>query len=130
MDCSIESTPHKKACVYSSAYDGGELMKQFGEPVQSDEITTRADGVFATTSNPWPRREEEESRAVASMQKRRPGTTRSNRWDQYGESSSATPSEAHGMSDSSVVTESTWGSMGVCYQSPAGTSALQASEGQ
>ena len=84
-------------------------MKQFGEPVQSDEIITRANGVFATTSNPWPRREEEESRAVASMQKRRPCSTRSqgNRWDEYGESSSASPSEAHGMSDSSVVTEST-----------------------
>ena len=109
MDCSIESTPHEKACIYSSAYDGGELMKQLGEPAQSDEIITRANGVFATTSNPWPRREEEESRAVAGMQKRRPCSTRSNRWDQYGESSSASPSEAHGMSDSSVVTESTWG---------------------
>ena len=111
MDCSIESTPHEKACIYSSAYDGGELMTQFGEPAQSDEIITRAHGVFATTSNPWPRREEEESRAVAGMQKRRPCSTRSqgNRWDQYGESSSASPSEAHGMSDSSVVTESTWG---------------------
>ena len=44
MDCSIESTPHEDACIYSSAYDGGELMTQFGEPAQNDEITTRAHG--------------------------------------------------------------------------------------
>ena len=34
MDCSVESTPHEEACIYSSVYDGGELLKQFGEPVQ------------------------------------------------------------------------------------------------
>ena len=117
MDCSVESTPHEEACVYSSAYDGGELMTQFGEPTQNDEtveIPTRAHGEFATTSNPWPRKEEQESKAVADMQKRKPCSTRKqkrqgSRWDQYGESSSASPSEAHGMSDSSVATESTWG---------------------
>ena len=68
-------------------------------------------GEYATTANPWPREGEKESIEVARMQKRKPCSTRrqGNRWDQYGESSSASPSEAHGMSDSSMVTESTWG---------------------
>ena len=35
MDCSVESTPHEEACIYSSAYDGGELLKEFGEPVKT-----------------------------------------------------------------------------------------------
>ena len=66
---------------------------------------------YATTSNPWPREEEKELSEVARMQKRKPCPTRrqGNRWDQYGESSSASPSEADGMSDSSMITESTWG---------------------
>ena len=89
-------------------------MTQFGTSTQhneGNETPTRAHGEFATTFNPWPRKEEQESKAVAEMQKRKPCSTRrqGNRWDQYGESSSASPSEAHGMSDSSVVTESTWG---------------------
>ena len=114
MECSVESTPHEEACIYSSAYDGGELLTQFGEPMkndETDEIPTRAQGEYANTSNPWPRVEEKESKAVAEMQKRKPCSTRrqGNRWDQYGESSSASPSETHGMSDSSVITESTWG---------------------
>ena len=53
MDCSVESTPHTEACIYSSAYDGGELLTQFGEPTQNDEtdeIPTRAHGEFATTA--------------------------------------------------------------------------------
>ena len=126
MDCSVESTPHEEACIYSSAYDGGELLKQFGEPTQIDEneeVPTRAHGEYAKTNNPWPRKEDLESKEVAEMQKRKPGPARKkgNRWDQYGESSSASPSETHGMSDSSgsygqsethggsAVTESTWG---------------------
>ena len=121
MDCSVESTPHEEACVYSSAYDGGELMTPFGTSPQHDEANefpTRAHGEFATTENPWPRKGEQESKAVAEMQKRKPCSTRrqGNRWDQYGESSSASPSEAHGMSDSSVIAESTWGPWeSVCY---------------
>ena len=58
MDCSVESTPHEEACVYSSAYDGGELMTQFGASTQHDEANefpTRAHGEFATTENPWPK---------------------------------------------------------------------------
>ena len=31
MECSAESTPHEEACIYSSAYDGGELLTQFEE---------------------------------------------------------------------------------------------------
>ena len=64
MECSVESTPHEEACIYSSAYDGGELLTQFGEPTKSDgtdEIPTRAQGKYATTNNPWPREEEKES---------------------------------------------------------------------
>ena len=114
MDCSVESTPHEEACVYSSAYDGGELLKQFGEPAQTlekEEVPTRSHGEFAATSNPWQRREEQEAKEVMEMQKRNPGIARrqGNRWDQYGESSSASPSETHGMSDNSLTTESPWG---------------------
>ena len=102
MDCSVESTPHEEACVYSSAYDGGELLKQFGEPTQvleKEEVPTRSHGEFAATSNPWQRKEELEAKDVMEVQKRNPGVARrqGNRWDQYGESSSASPSETHGM---------------------------------
>ena len=86
-------------------------MKKFGEPTQideKDEVPTRAHGEFATTSNPWLRKEEQEAKEVSEMQKRKPGLAR-RQGNQYGESSSASPSEAHGMSDNSVVTESTWG---------------------
>ena len=114
MECSVESTPHEEARIYSSAYDGGELLTQFGKPTkndETDEIPTRAQGEYANTSNPWPRVEEKELKAVAEMQERKPCSTRrqGNRWDQYGESSSASPSETHGMSDSSMITESTRG---------------------
>ena len=47
MECSVESTPHEEACIYSSAYDGGGLLTQFGEPTRNDgtdEIPTRAQG--------------------------------------------------------------------------------------
>ena len=47
MECSVESTPHTEACIYSSAKDGGELLTQFGEPTQNDEtdeIPARAHG--------------------------------------------------------------------------------------
>ena len=65
---------------------------------------------YAATNNPWPRDEGKEAKAVAEVHKRKPCPTRrqGNRWDQYGESSSAASSEAHGMSDS-MYTESTWG---------------------
>ena len=114
MDCSVESTPHEDACIYSSTYDGGELLKQFGEPAQTlatENVPTRSHGKFANTFNPWPRQEELEAKDVMEIQKRTPGNPRrqGNRWDQYGESSSASPSETHGMSDNSITTESPWG---------------------
>ena len=123
MECSVESTLHEEACIYSSAYDGGEVLTQFGELTkndETDEIPTRAQGEYVTTSNPWPREEAKESMEVARIQKRKPCPTRrqGNRWDQYGESSSASPSEAHGMSDSSVIT--VW----VCQHVTACSSAL------
>ena len=76
MECSVESTPHEDACVYSSTYDGGELLKQFGEPAQTlatEQVPTRSHGVFANTFNPWPRQEELEARDVMEIQKRTPG---------------------------------------------------------
>ena len=62
----------KPASTHQSAYDGGEVLTQFGEPTKNDgtdEIPTRAPGKYATTSNPWPREEEKESMEVARMQK-------------------------------------------------------------
>ena len=114
MECSVESTPHEDACIYSSTYDGGELLKQFGEPAQileKEDAPTRSHGEFANTFNPWPRKEDLEAKDVMEIQKRTPGNARrqGNRWDQYGESSSASPSETHGMSDSSLTMESPWG---------------------
>ena len=51
-----------------------------------------------------------EARDIAGVRKRNPYTHRrqGNRWDQYGESSSAASSEAHVVSDN-VCSESTWG---------------------
>ena len=118
MECSVESTPHEEARIYSSAYDGGRLLAEFEETGREmaegegiDEVPTRSQGVYANTHNPWPRDEEKEAKAAAEVHKRKPCPTRrqGNRWDQYGESSSGASSEAHGLSDSSMYTESTWG---------------------
>ena len=79
MDCSVESTPHEDACVYSSAYDGGELLKQFGEPTQvleKEEVPTRSHGEFAVTSNPWQTKGELEAKDAMEIQKRTPGVAR------------------------------------------------------
>ena len=109
MDCSIESTPHEEACIYSAAYDGRKLLPQFeefgGEAAKGEEvkIQTRSSGQFAATPNPWPREEEKETKATAEVYKRKsyPNRRQGNRWDQYRKSSSsATSSETHGMSDS------------------------------
>ena len=110
----VESTPHENTCIYSSAYDGGDLLTKFEENAKETatggEPPTRSEGEYAATDNPWPRDGEKEKRDVAELHKRKPCPTRreGNRWDQYGESSSAASSEAHGMSDS-MYTESTWG---------------------
>ena len=120
MECSAESTPHEEACIYSSAYDGGKLLteleetgREMTEGEENDEIPTRSQGEYATTTNPWPRDEGKEAKAVAEMHKRKPCPTRrqGNRWDQYGESSSAASSEAHGMSDSTYTESRARGSL-------------------
>ena len=61
----------------------------------------RSEGQYVAPSNPWPRDEQKEARDIAGVQKRKPYTHRrqGNRWDQYGESSSAASSEAHVTSD-------------------------------
>ena len=79
MDCSVESTPHEDACIYSSTYDGGELLKQFGEPAQTlekEDVPTRSHGVFADTCNPWQRKEALEAKEAMEVQKRNPGNAR------------------------------------------------------
>ena len=121
MDCAIESTPSEETCIYTSVLEGGRLMQQFeddesqelpddgGEP-RRQEFPIRASGVYATVDNPWPRNAEKETRDIAGAAKRKPYPHRrqGNRWDQYGESSSAASSEAHIASDH-VHSESTWG---------------------
>ena len=82
--------------------DGGEPRRQ--------EFPIRASGIYSTVDNPWPRDAEKETRDIAGAAKRKPYPHRrqGNRWDQYGESSSAASSEAHIASDH-VHSESTWG---------------------
>ena len=71
----------------------------------------RAEARYSSPTNPWPRDPEAEARDMAGVQKRKPTYKRqgpSNRWDQYGESSSATSSEAHNASEQ-VSLEPNWG---------------------
>ena len=120
MDCAEESTPHPEARVYSSTFEGGEVMQQFEveEPVdlqttgvQRDMlIPVRAEGEYSVPTNPWPRDSEREERDTTGVKKRKPVYRRrgpSNRWDQYGESSSAASSEAH-ITSEQVSMESNW----------------------
>ena len=70
----------------------------------------RTEGVFAVPTNPWPRDPEKEKQDTTGMQKRKPVYRRQgpgNRWDQYGESSSATSAEAH-IASEQVSMESNW----------------------
>ena len=120
MECAIESAPHEETRIYSSMLEGGHLMQKF-EDSESPELQVnderqdrvypiRSEGKYVATTNPWPRDEQREARDIAGVQKRKPCTHRrqGNRWDQYGESSSAASSEAHITSDN-VHSESTWG---------------------
>ena len=119
MECAVEATPHEETRIYSSILEGGNLMPKFeGEshdtPAEVEErndrrYPIRSEGQYVASSNPWPRDEQKEARDIAGVQKRKPYTHRrqGNRWDQYGESSSAASSEAHITSDS-VQSESTW----------------------
>ena len=119
MECAFESTPHEETRIYSSMLEGGNLMQKFEESesqdTQADDerkdrvYPIRSGGKYVASTNPWPRDEQKEARDIAGVQKRKPYTHRrqGNRWDQYGESSSAASSEAHITSDN-VHSESTW----------------------
>ena len=82
MDCAEESTPHPEARVYSSTYDGGEVMQQFEADDPMDLQTTgvqrdvlypvRTEGVYAVPTNPWPRDPEKKERDTTGVQKRKP----------------------------------------------------------
>ena len=120
MDCADESTPHEETRIYSLILEGGNVMQKFEEsdsrePQAADEprdrlYPIRSEGRYAVPSNPWPRDPQKETRNIAGVQKRKPYTHRrqGNRWDQYGESSSAASSEAHIVSDQ-MNSEPTWG---------------------
>ena len=110
MACTVEATPHPNARAYLSAYEGGGVMQEF-EVENADEIKDqkqqgmeiRSEGAYSCPVNPWPRDLDAEAREMAHlMQKRKPTYKRQgqgNRWDHYGESSSAISSEAHVMSE-------------------------------
>ena len=103
-----------------SILEGGSVMQQFEEDnpmelqptgVQHDvSYPVRAEGKYIVPMIPWPGIPEKEERDIAGVQKRKPYVHRGqgNHWNQYGESSSATSSEAHITSDP-VNSESTWG---------------------
>ena len=121
MDCAEESTPHPESRVYSSTLEGGEAMQQFEAEDPMDLQTTgvqrdmlfpvRTEGKYTAPASPWPRDPEREERDTTGVQKRKPVYRRqgpSNRWDQYGESSSAASSEAR-IASEQVSMESNWG---------------------
>ena len=100
--------------------------------LEKEEVPTRSHGEFAATSNPWQRKGELEAKDAMEMQKRTPGIARrqGNRWDQYGESSSASPSETHGMSDNSLTTESPWGPWEAATKSQRAAQSYRLQKGQ
>ena len=142
IERAIESTPHEDTRIYSSMFDGGNLMHEFeetnqemqaGEEHRDRVYPIRSEGEYAAPTNPWPRDEQREAKDVSGMQKRKPYPyrRRGNRWDQYGESSSAPSSEAHIASDN-VYSESTWGPFESVSKDKraAGSSTLSTSKGQ
>ena len=110
MECAEESTPHQEARIYSSIFEGDDPMELQAFGVQRDMLyPVRAEGDYIVPMIPWPRNPEKEERDVAGVQKRKPVYRRQgNRWDQYGESSSAASSEAH-ITSEQVNNESKWG---------------------
>ena len=121
MECALEATPPEETCIYTSVLEGGNLMQKFKDDELQDTVVDGdvprvqgypigAEGNYAAVQTPWPRDDEKEASDVARATKRKPYTHRrhGNRWDQYGESSSAASSEAHITSDY-VHSESTWG---------------------
>ena len=102
MECAVEATPHEETSIYSSVLEGGTLMQKFeegelqepaadGDQGHDRGYVTRSEGKYAASFNPWPRDEHREARDITGVQKRKPHThqRQGNRWDQYGESSSA-----------------------------------------
>ena len=120
MECADESTPHEETRIYSSIVEGGNVMQEFeendsrelriAEEHRDRPYPVRSEGRYVAPTNPWPRDLDKEARDIAGVQKRKPYTHRrqGNRWDQYGESSSAASSEAH-ITSEPLKDESTWG---------------------
>ena len=63
IECAIESTPHEDARIYSSMFDGGNMMPEFEETDQKIQAyeghqgrgyPTKSTGEYAATTNPWP----------------------------------------------------------------------------
>ena len=143
MECAIESTPHEETCIYTSVVEGGNLMQKFkddelqgmlddGDEPRRQSYPIRASGIYATVQKPWPRNGEKEARDIAGATKRKlyPHRRQGNRWDKYGESSSAASSEAHIASDH-VHSESTWGPYESAHRDvQEDTSTLSTSKGQ
>ena len=114
----VNSTP-RGSHLLLSILEGGKVMQQFEEddPMGSQatgaqhgvSYPVRSEGHYVVPMIPWPRIPEKEERDIAGVQKRKPYVHRrqGNRWDQYGESSSATSSEAHITSDP-MNSESNW----------------------
>ena len=82
MDCTEESIPDPEARVYSSTYDGSEVMQQFEADDAMGLQTTgvhrdmlypvRTEGVYTVPTDPWPRDPEKEERDTTGVQKRKP----------------------------------------------------------
>ena len=91
-------------------FEAADLTDPQDNGARSVRCPVRSEGKYAVTENPWPRNEDQEARDFVNVQKRKMFTPRgpSNRWDQYGEDSSATSSEAHIVSDSANA-ETKWG---------------------
>ena len=87
-------------------FEADDPMDLRNTGVQRDMLyPVRTEGVYTAPTNPWPRDPD-----TTGVQKRKPVYRRqgpSNRWDQYGESSSATSSEAH-ITSEQVSMESNW----------------------
>ena len=121
MDCTVESTPYPDARAHMSTHERGGVIQDFeiesaddtkdqkaiDQKQQDMGILLRSEGAYSCPTNPWPRDLEAEANDMALLiQKRKPMHRRQgqgNRWDQYGESSSATSSEAHVMSEKAKV---------------------------
>ena len=116
MDCTVESTPHANAQAYNCTYEGAELIpkhdtksrRSLAREQTGIEIPLRTIAAFNAPSNPWPKRNEQDTRDTAfAMTKRKlhwkkPG--QSNSWDQCRDSSPvASPSakkvERHSVSE-------------------------------